>query len=80
MSLEELCTQGLTMHLGRKHSSFSNVHLSAWVSECVHVAEYLNLHNLWVLNLPARKIKCLSCLFYTNSLKVTTWLMKGPRL
>lgn len=50
------------------------------MGECVHVAEYLNLHNLWLLNLPARKIKCLSCLFYTNSLEVTTWLMKGPRL
>ena len=46
---------------------------------CACAAVYLNLHNLWVLSLPARKIKCLCCLFHTNSLKVTAWLMKGRK-
>lgn len=49
------------------------------VCMCVCVAVYLNLHNRWILSLPARKIKCWSCLFYTNSLKVIAWLMKGPK-
>lgn len=49
------------------------------VCMCVCVAVYLNLHNRWILSLPARKIKCSSCLFYTNSLKVIAWLMKGPK-
>lgn len=46
---------------------------------CVYmcVAVYLNLHNLCLVNPPARKIKYLSCLLYTNSLKVSAWLRKG---
>lgn len=57
----------------------ARVSFSTCVCVCVCAAVYLNLHNLWVLSLPATKIKCLSHLFHTNSLKVTEWLMKGRK-
>ena len=61
----------------------ARVSFSTCVCVCVCaracVAVYLNLHNLWVLSLPAMKIKCLSSLFHTNALKVTEWLMKGRK-
>lgn len=40
---------------------------------CACVAVYLNLHNLCLVNPPARKSKYFSCLLYTNSLKVSAW-------
>lgn len=63
MSLEEISRRCLTIHPMRKHSSFLEPFS---IGACVHVAVCLNVHNMCVLNPPAKKLGTYPA-FYTQT-------------